>query len=119
MSGTWARLRALLGITHINERLEHLHEHARRQENTMATVIEALEALTAQQAETSAAQSTSFANLQAAVERLESAVANGEVSPEIQAAVDQLSAGFTAMKEQADAADDGTEPTPPAEPEQV
>jgi uncharacterized protein with LGFP repeats len=81
-------------------------------EATMATVVEALQALTAQQAEASAAQTASFSNLQAAVERLETAVANGEVSPEIQSAVDQLSAGFTAMKEAADAADDGTEPTP-------
>jgi hypothetical protein len=80
-------------------------------EETMATVVEALNALAAQQAEVSAAQATSFTNLQAAIERLETAVANGEVSPEIQAAVDQLTAGFTAMKDAADTADDGTEPT--------
>lgn len=85
-------------------------------EATMATVVEALESLAAQQAEVSAAQATSFDNLQGAVERLEQAVRDGEVSPEIQSAVDELTAGFTAMKDAATAADDGveqpTEPTP-------
>jgi hypothetical protein len=79
-------------------------------ETIMATIVEALQALTAQQADASAAQTASFSNLQSAVERLEAAVANGEVSPEIQAAVDHLSAGFTAMKDAADAADDGVVP---------
>lgn len=94
-------------------------DHIPYLEELMATILEALNALTAQQAEATAAQTTSFANLQAAVERLEQAVADGTVSPEIQAAVDELSAGFTAMKDAADAADDGTEPVEPVPVEPV
>lgn len=85
-------------------------------EETMATVLDALQQLAAQQQAASAAQLTSFTNLQGAVQRLETAVRDGEVSPEIQAALGDLKAGFDTMLTAAQTADDGYEPTP--EPEQ-
>jgi seryl-tRNA(Sec) selenium transferase len=89
-------------------------DHLIALESDMATVLEALQGLAAQQQELSAAQATSFSNLQAAVDRLEAAVASGDVSPEIASAVKDLSDGFDAMRSAAEAADDGVEPAPPA-----
>lgn len=87
-------------------------------EVTMATVLESLRSLAEQQRAASAAQLTSFSNLQSAVQRLETAVRDGEVSPEIESAVADLKMGFDTMLEAANRADDGHEPTPdvPAEP---
>lgn len=101
----WDWLRSNLRDPHTTDQLNRL-------ETAMATVIDALQALAAQQTEASAAQQSAFSNLQGALTRLEEAVRNGEVSPEIQAAVDELTAGFTAMRDAANAADDGYEPAP-------
>lgn len=95
-----------------NLRDPHTHQQLTRLETTMATVVDALRGLAAQQTEASAAQQASFTNLQGAIGRLEQAVRDGEVSPEVQAAVDELTAGFEAMTTAATAADDGYEPTP-------
>lgn len=103
-----------------NLRDPHTHQQLTRLETTMANVLETLQALAAQQTEASAAQQSAFSNLQGAINRLEAAVRDGEVSPEVQAAVNELSAGFTAMRDAATTADDGYEPAPtpetPAEP---
>ncbi len=97
---TW--IRRYLGTTNLEE--------------TMATVIELLNGLVAQQTAASAAQATSFSNLHSAITRLEDAVRNGDASPEIQAAVNDLSAGFTALQKAADDADNGLEPAEPEQP---
>ncbi|GAB7053115.1 hypothetical protein [Catenuloplanes indicus] len=112
-----AWLRDLLGTAEI---LSAIQQHRQRQEITMASVIDALRALAEQTNDVSAAQATSFTNLQNAVARLEQAVRDGEVSPEIQAAVDELSASLTRLGDDARRADDGFEPQPetPADPEQ-
>jgi len=99
----------LLGTTSIRHTLT-------RMETEMATVIESLRLLAEQTNAVSAAQATSFSNLQNAVSRLEQAVRDGEVSPEIQAAVDELSASLTRLGDDARRADDGFEPQEPAEP---
>ncbi len=118
MTDSITDLHDILGITDLRLRLRRIETQLTQQETTMATVLEALAALAAQQSATSEAQTTAFRNLQAAIDRLEDAVRDGEVSPEVQAAVAELTAGFDAMKEAADRADDGYEPTPdvPAEP---
>jgi hypothetical protein len=79
-------------------------------ESQMSTVLESLQALAAQQTEASAAQQASFSNLHGAIQRLEQAVRNGDVSPEIQTAVDDLKRGFDTMRDTAVQADDGFEP---------
>lgn len=84
-------------------------------EALMAKVSDVLTQLAAQQTEASAAQQAAFGNLNAAIDRLEQAVRDGEVSPEIQAAADQITEGFRAMTEAADAADDRTQPAPDGE----
>jgi 3-oxoacyl-(acyl-carrier-protein) synthase len=100
-------LRGLLGTDTILTRMEH----------TMAKVIDLLNGLVAQETAASAAQATSFHNLQSAIDNLQQAVRDGEVSPEIQAAVDQLSAGFTSLQQAADDADTGFEPAEPSNPD--
>lgn len=111
-----AWLRDLLGTAEI---LSAIQQHRQRQEQTMATILDALNALAEQTNAVSAAQATSFSNLQNAVARLEKAVRDGEVSPEIQAAVDELSASLTRLGDDARRADDGHEPQPetPTDPE--
>lgn len=101
----------LLGTTSIRHTLN-------RMETNMATVIESLRLLAEQTNAVSAAQATSFTNLQNAVARLEQAVRDGKVSPEIQAAVDDLSASLTRLGDDARRADDAVEPQPetPTEP---
>lgn len=78
----------------------------------MATITEALTALAEQVSAVSAAQATSFHNLQAAIETLKS----GELSADQQAAVDQIEASLTTLADDAQKADDGFEPVePPAD----
>jgi hypothetical protein len=90
------RVRQWLGI-------DHLHHHLRRQENLMAQVIDLLNGLIAQDTAASAAQATSFHNIDAAFADLKQAVADqGEASPEVQAAVDKLSAGFASLQKAAE-----------------
>lgn len=119
-------LRRYLGI-------EHIHEHLQRMENTMANWQNVLNGIVEQTTAASAAQATSFHNLQSAIDRqtgqladlaqqLADAVANnGEVTPEMQAKVDQITQSLTDMKDAADAADNGfepvEEPTEPTQPE--
>ncbi|GGN39558.1 hypothetical protein FHR83_006692 [Actinoplanes campanulatus] len=81
-------------------------------EEHMARIIDLLNGLVAQQTAASAAQATSFNNLHAAIDRLETAVRDGEASPEIEAAVGQLRDGFDALQKAADDADNGHEPQP-------
>jgi hypothetical protein len=91
-----------------------------RMEAIMVRINDALNALVAQQQEASAAQLVSFSNLQsgvdrlrAIVDRLQAEVQNPELTEEAQAAMQQLTTGFTEMTRQAQAADDGVEePTP-------
>lgn len=85
-------------------------------EETMARIIDLLNGLVAQQTAASAAQATSFNNLHNAINKLEQAVANGEASPEIEAAVGQLRDGFDALQQAANDADNGHEPQPSDEP---
>jgi hypothetical protein len=87
-----------------------------RLESTMAKVIDLLNGLIAQQTAASAAQATSFSNLQNAITRLEQAVRDGEASPEIQAAVNDLRGGFETLQRAADEADNGHEPVAPEQP---
>jgi len=89
------RLREWLGIT-------GLYEHLNEQERTMAKVIDLLNSLVTQQQAASAAQATSFHNIDAAFARLQQAIADGEVSPEVQAATDQLAAGFASLQKAAE-----------------
>lgn len=106
--------------------IDHLHHHLRRQENLMAQVIDLLNGLIAQDTAASAAQATSFHNIDAAIADLKAAVANqGEATPEVQAAVDKLSAGFASLQKAAEdegklyqpADNNGDQPvvTPPAD----
>ncbi len=88
----------------------------RQLEETMAKVIDLLNGLVAQQTAASAAQATSFSNLQNAITKLETAVRDGEASPEIEAAVGQLRDGFDALQRAADDADNGHEPADDTEP---
>lgn len=99
------RAREWLGIT-------TLHHHIRGMEHTMATITDALTALAKQVNDVSAAQASSFHNLQAAIDTLKS----GELSAEQQDAVDQIEKSLLKMGEDARGADDGYEPTePPAD----
>jgi hypothetical protein len=105
--------------------IDHIHHHLRRQENTMAQVIDLLNGLIAQDTAASAAQATSFHNIDAAFADLRQAVADqGEATPEVQAAVDKLSAGFASLQKAAEdegklyeAPDNGDQggDTPPAD----
>jgi soluble cytochrome b562 len=98
---TW--IRRYLGITNLEE--------------TMAKVIDLLNGLVAQQTAASAAQAASFSNLQAAITRLETAVANSkEADPEVEAAVQALTDGFNTLQQAANDADNGFEPAEPEQP---
>ena len=92
---TW--IRAYLG-TH------HLEEH-------MATITDALNRLASQVNAVSAAQATSFTNLQNAIVELRA----GNLSPEQQALVDQIEASLVKLGDDAQAGDDGFEPQPPTD----
>jgi hypothetical protein len=97
--------REWLGIT-------ALHHHLRGMEHTMATITDALTRLAQQVNDVSAAQASSFHNLQAAIDTLKS----GELSTEQQDAVDQIEKSLIKMGEDARTADDGYEPAgPPAD----
>ncbi|MGX6605646.1 hypothetical protein ACWKSP_26460 [Micromonosporaceae bacterium Da 78-11] len=107
------RLRAYLG-TDPNPALEA----------TMTTFLTLLTGLAEQQQAASAAQQASFLNLHNAVDKLtqsitdlQTAVANGDVSDEVQAAATAISENLTTMKKAAETADDGFEPVEvPTEP---
>ncbi len=105
------RLRRVLGT----DQLPALYRRYQALEAHMSTVLESLQALAAQQTEASAAQQASFSNLHGAIQRLETAVREGQVSPEIEQAVADLKTGFDTMRDAANSADDGYEPAP-AEP---
>ena len=105
-----ARVRHWLG-------LDDITGHLRRIEDTMATITDALNALATQVNAVSAAQATSFHNLQAAIDKLKS----GELTADQQDAVDQIEKSLTTIADDATKADDGFEPaddnggnTPPA-----
>jgi len=82
--------------------IQHIHQQLTRQEHTMAKVIDLLNSLVTQQQAASAAQATSFHNIDAAFAKLQQAIADGEVSPEVQAATDQLAAGFASLQKAAE-----------------
>ncbi|WP_250029775.1 hypothetical protein [Paractinoplanes maris] len=105
-----------------------------RMEQAMATWTTVLNGLVEQTTAASAAQATSFTNLQNAITRqttaigdlqsqLETAVANGDSVPEgMQAKVVEISQALDDMKKAADTADNGFEPveeTPAEEPVEV
>jgi uncharacterized phage infection (PIP) family protein YhgE len=89
-------------------------------EETMATWTDVLNQLVAQTTAASAAQATSFSNLQAAINRqgteiaeLRDLLANGgEVTGEMQAKVDAIAQSLIDMRTAADTADNGFEPAP-------
>lgn len=95
-------IRAYLGTAHI----AHL-------EVSMSKVIDLLNNLIAQDTAASAAQASSFHNIDAAFKALQDAINNGDASPEVQAAADQLSAGFASLQK---AAEDEGKLYQPAEP---
>jgi hypothetical protein len=111
-------VRHYLGTAHIDTIPDHLH----RMENTMAQWIDVLNGLVAQTEAASAAQATSFSNLQGAINRqtadiaelrrlLDDAAQNaGEVTPEMQAKVTAIATALDDMKKAADTADNGFEP---------
>ena len=113
MTSLRTRLRAYLGTDHLP-----------RIEDRMTTFLTLLTGLAAQQQEASAAQQASFLNLHNAVDKLQqsvidlqTAVANGEVSDEVQAAATAISENLATMKKAAETADDGFEPVEaPTEP---
>lgn len=111
-----AWLRNLLGTAEIITVIQQLND---RMESDMATVIDALRALAEQTNAVSAAQATSFSNLQGAISKLQEAIRNGEVSPEVQAAVDEVTASLTRLGDDARRADDGFEPAVEPQPEPV
>jgi hypothetical protein len=94
-------------------------------ETHMATWLDTLHALAAQTTAASAAQVVSFTNLQNGLNRQEQQIAElraqlrnaTEVTPEMQAKVDEISLTLADMKSAADTADNGYEPAP-VEPEQ-
>lgn len=92
------RIRTYLGV-------DTLH----RLESKMATITNALTALAKQVNDVSAAQASSFHNLQAAIDKLKS----GELSSEQQAAVDEIEKSLTQLGDDAQSADDGYEPSTP------
>lgn len=78
----------------------------------MATITDALTALAEQVNAVSAAQATSFLNLQSAIDKLKS----GELTAEQQDAVAQIEKSLTTLADDATKADDGYEPVaPPAD----
>jgi hypothetical protein len=114
-------VRHYLGTAHIDTIPDRLH----RMEQTMATWTTVLNGLVEQTTAASAAQATSFSNLQGAINRQTEAIADlqrqlaeaGEVTPEMQARVAEISAALDDMKKAADTADNGFEPVDEA-PEQ-
>jgi hypothetical protein len=82
--------------------IDHLHTHLQRIEADMAKVIDLFNGLVAQEAAASAAQATSFHNIDVAFAKLQDAIANGDASPEVQAAADQLAAGFASLQKAAE-----------------
>jgi soluble cytochrome b562 len=100
------KLRAYLG-TDIGADIAH---HIHNLEVLMAKVIDLLNGLVAQQTAASAAQATSFHNLQNAITRLEQSVKDGDASAEVEAAVNDLRAGFDTLQQAAVDADNGYEP---------
>jgi outer membrane biosynthesis protein TonB len=101
-----SRVRAFLGLNALP-----------RMESTMTSMLTLLQGLSAQTSEASAAQQASFLNLHNGLDRLsqnvrdlQEQVANGDVSPEVQALATQLSENLTTIKKAAETADDGFEP---------
>jgi hypothetical protein len=104
---------------------DHLHHHLRRIEARMSEMTDLLHGLLQQEADASAAQATSFHNIDVAFQELKTAIANGDVTPEVQDAADKLSAGFASLQKAAEdegrlyapADDNGDQPvvTPPAD----
>lgn len=89
------RARAWLGTDRIATNLRRIEDH-------VTAVIDLLNSLAAQQEAVSAAQATSFHNIDVAVQELRDAVANGDATPEVQAAADKLAAGFAALQQAAE-----------------
>lgn len=95
-------------------------DRIRNLEDNMVKVIDLLNNLAAQQEAASAAQASSFHNIDAAFAKLQDAISSGNASPEVQAAADQLAAGFNSLQKAAE--DEGRlyeqveEPTDPTIP---
>lgn len=98
--------------------LDHIHRQLRGIEADMAKVIDLFNGLVAQQTAASAAQASSFHNIDVSFQKLRDAIANGDATPEVQAAADELSKGFASLQKAAEdegtlyaPADDPTDPT--------
>lgn len=114
MSSSWDFLRDHLGIN-------HLHDHARRQENTMGKLSDELEDIGRRVTAMRDAQTTSSTNVREALARLEQKVdelANGDLDADNQAKVEEIKAELDAAKTAAEGIDDGYEP-PVVEPAPV
>lgn len=81
-------------------------------EETMSQITDALNRLAEQTNAVSAAQATSFTNLQNAINELRA----GNLDAEQQALVDQIEQSLTKLGDDAERADDGFEPADPTEP---
>ncbi|HEY6116780.1 MAG TPA: hypothetical protein VI172_12555 [Candidatus Dormibacteraeota bacterium] len=104
-----ARLRAFT----LTARLEHLHEHAQRQENIMAKLSDELDDIARRQAAIKDAITASTTNTRAALQRLETeveALRDGDLSDEQQQRVNAIKAAADDLRTAAESADDGYEP---------
>jgi hypothetical protein len=95
-------LRDYLGITEINDRME----------TAMSEITDALNRLAAQVSDVSAAQATSFSNLQTAINELKA----GKLDAQQREIVGRIESALTKLGEDAQVADDGYEPVQPETP---
>ncbi len=111
MIGVWKWLQDRLGIAEVSH----------RQECMMGKFADEMDDLRRRIAGLGEAQATSAANLQSAITGLEEKIAdlqNGDLDAEQQALVDGMKADVDALRDAANAADDGYEP-PVVEPAPV
>jgi hypothetical protein len=123
--GLRATIRVYLGT----DRIPYLFDHLRGIEATMANeILTLLQGLASQTAELNATQQASIVNIHNGFERLSANIrdlsqqladalaSNGAVTPEMQAAADEISQALADIKKGAETADDDFEPVePPAD----
>lgn len=113
MTDLWTAVQHRLGLTAITDRLNHLHDHHRRTENTMAKISDELNDISNRITAMRDAQTTSATNVRDALTRLEEKVddlADGDLSTDDQAKVDAIKSELDAAKTAAEGIDDGYEP---------
>lgn len=118
MTRAWTHLADRLGITELNARLDHIHQHHQRQETAMAKLADELDDIARRQTAIKDAITASTANLRTALDKLNAEVEglrDGELSDEQQQRVDAIKAAADEIRVAAESADDGYEP-PQVEP---